>query len=559
MAYRFEKKKTGRLYFRFRKINLLLFTAAFCVMASVMMIVMGRVIASLSVSYAGRYALSSAEALGAHLERGTGLVSKMAHFSSVADWMADEHDEEKKDRAFGEMTSMVRELYSNNLYVVLESSRNEYRVRSVNQQVNAVPFKVLSEDDPDDAWYFECINSDDEYILKVAVDQEVHRKRVWIDYKVVKDGVLLGVICTGLEFSHVMNELFSHHDGDDIRGFIIDENGVILMDSSLTDDIDFLYSAQEIHIEEEFRGSDFHDAVSVYMAGKESGFRDMSTPLIVGLSSGQYRYVTMTPIRQTRWSVLVLSGSVSLFDMSNFMPVLATVLALLIAFALTTNSANYRLIFLPLSKLTKSLEFLRESLEGRVYGSERDDELGDLSRMIEYLFTKANVDALTGIRNRRFMENSLGQTMAMLNRSGGYLSTLMIDIDYFKRYNDEYGHDKGDTCLQAVALAIADSVTRADDFAARYGGEEFAVIMPNTDGKGARLIAKKILENVRSLVIPHSGSDVAPNVTVSVGLVAGKVTFAQSWEDYIKRADEALYMSKQNGRNQYTYLDFEEA
>ena len=555
MDYRVETDGKGRLYARFRNMNILLFAAAFIVMASVMMFLLGNIIAHISIGYATRYALSSAEALGAHLERGVSLVSKMARFSSIADWMADEHDEQKKERAFGEMSSMVRDLYSNNLYVVVDSSLSEYSIRSGYEPIESVPIKVLDENSPDDAWYFECISSDDDYVLTVAIDHEMQRKRVWIDYKVTRDGALLGALCTGLEFSHVMNELFSHHDGDDIRAIIIDENGVILMDSALMDDIDFIYSDDELYIDEEFQNTEISAAVRLHLAGNEGGADETDSPSIVGLTYGPYRYITISPIRQSRWSVVVLSDAVSLFDMSNFMPVLTTVLVLLIAFALITNAANFRLIFLPLSKLNQSLAFIKENREGRVYGVERDDELGELSRTIEDLFTKANIDALTGIRNRRFMENSLGQITALLSRSGGLLSVLMIDVDFFKRFNDTYGHDRGDGCLISVARAIDASVTRAGDFAARYGGEEFAVVLPNTDEGGARVIAEKILANVRSLGIPHSDNDAAPHVTASIGVTTGKVTFAQSWEEHIKRADEALYKSKQNGRDRYTYLD----
>ena len=555
MDYREKIEKNGRLYVRFRKMNLLLFAVAFCVMVSVMMLVQGSIITYISVGYAERYTLSSAEALGAHLGRGVGLVSKMAELSSVIDWMADEHDEQKKERAYNELSSMARELYSNNLYVVVEGSRSEYRFRSGFESPDSVLYKIIDENDPDDSWYFECIESDEKYILAVALDYSTQRKRVWIDYAVYNDGVLLGAICTGLEFLHVMNELFSHHDGDDIRGLIIDENSIILMDSTLMEDEEFLYRDYVTHLDEEFQNPTLLAAVQAHLNNIESGDEVSGKPGAVRLSSGPYSYVTIAPIQQSRWSVVVLSGSVSLFEMSNFIPIMTTVLSLLIAFALITNAANYRMIFRPLGKLNSSLAGLRESFEGHVYGAERDDELGELSRTIEDLFTKANVDALTGIRNRRFLENNLGQIMAVISRSGGFLSTLMIDIDFFKRFNDTYGHDRGDVCLKAAARAIGAAVTRAGDFAARYGGEEFVVVLPNTDENGVRIIAEKILENIRSLGIPHSGNDAAPHVTTSIGATTGKVTFAQSWEEYIKRADEALYRSKQNGRDRYTYLD----
>jgi diguanylate cyclase (GGDEF)-like protein len=172
------------------------------------------------------------------------------------------------------------------------------------------------------------------------------------------------------------------------------------------------------------------------------------------------------------------------------------------------------------------------------------------------LFVKANFDALTGIHNRRYLEHGIKQIISYIGRSDASLSVIMMDVDNFKKYNDTYGHDEGDKCLKAVAGAINESVTREHDFAARYGGEEFIIVLPNTDEAGARLIAEKALENVRKLEIPHSANTAAPYVTISAGVTTAKVTHDRPWEEYVKRADEALYTAKQSGRNQYVYLEF---
>jgi diguanylate cyclase (GGDEF)-like protein len=245
----------------------------------------------------------------------------------------------------------------------------------------------------------------------------------------------------------------------------------------------------------------------------------------------------------------------SLLSLSLLLQVLAIMLVLLLAFTVAVNMLSKQLIFMPLEQLISSLARLKENNKERIYGLERDDELGELSNTIQDLFTKANHDALTGIYNRRFMEDNLQTILKFLSRSGGLLSVLMIDIDYFKYYNDTYGHEKGDFCLKAVAQALVSSVARTSDFVARYGGEEFVAVLPNTDQAGARLMAQKILANVRKLSIPHASSIAAPYITVSVGATSCQVTHTQSWEEYVNLADEALYMSKQSGRDRYTYLD----
>ncbi len=165
---------------------------------------------------------------------------------------------------------------------------------------------------------------------------------------------------------------------------------------------------------------------------------------------------------------------------------------------------------------------------------------------------KVYYDPLTGIYSRRFFEENIKLIISSLSRAGSVLSLMMIDIDYFKKYNDTYGHLQGDECLKLVAGTIQGTVARADDFVARYGGEEFVVVLPNTGEQGARIVADKILNAVRFRAIPHEKSDVASHVTVSIGVMTSSVKHTHSREDYLKFADEQLYLSKESGRDRYT-------
>jgi len=135
---------------------------------------------------------------------------------------------------------------------------------------------------------------------------------------------------------------------------------------------------------------------------------------------------------------------------------------------------------------------------------------------------------------------------------------LMLDIDFFKRYNDTYGHDEGDKCLQAVAHTLSHSVSRVNDLVVRYGGEEFTVILPNTDKEGACLFAERLLQNIRDLGILHEKNEAADYVTVSIGATTGKVSIHHDFGMFIKSADEALYISKESGRNKYTFVEYHE-
>jgi diguanylate cyclase (GGDEF)-like protein len=164
---------------------------------------------------------------------------------------------------------------------------------------------------------------------------------------------------------------------------------------------------------------------------------------------------------------------------------------------------------------------------------------GDLLRNIKGLLSsnlalleEMQYDALTGIYNRRYMEETFKWLIRFLSRAGGMLGVMMLDIDFFKNYNDTYGHSMGDACLKSVAKSFTQSASRAEDFAVRYGGEEFVVVLPNTDAKGTQFTANKVLEGVRALNIPHKESSAASYVTVSIGCTAVKVSHTHNYINY---------------------------
>jgi diguanylate cyclase (GGDEF)-like protein len=168
---------------------------------------------------------------------------------------------------------------------------------------------------------------------------------------------------------------------------------------------------------------------------------------------------------------------------------------------------------------------------------------------------KVHFDALTGIYNRRFLDDNIKRIINSLYRGNRLLSVMMLDIDFFKKYNDTYGHSEGDECLKAVAKALS-GTGRADDCVIRYGGEEFVILLPNTGKVGAGITAERLLENVRALKIPHLNSDISEYVTISIGATTVKVKHRHRYMNYIERADEALYISKETGRDKYTHLKY---
>jgi len=161
----------------------------------------------------------------------------------------------------------------------------------------------------------------------------------------------------------------------------------------------------------------------------------------------------------------------------------------------------------------------------------------------------ATRDGLTSVANRRSFDDMLNMEWRRASRESRALSLLMVDVDFFKRFNDTYGHQGGDECLRHVAAAMSGVVKRASDAVARYGGEEFAILLPATEPDGALIVAERIRAAVTALRLPHSGSEVADHVTVSIGVASIQVTGNGVPSSLVAAADAALYRAKHTGRN----------
>jgi two-component system, chemotaxis family, response regulator WspR len=172
-----------------------------------------------------------------------------------------------------------------------------------------------------------------------------------------------------------------------------------------------------------------------------------------------------------------------------------------------------------------------------------------LEEMNAELQRLSSLDGVTGIANRRFFDEILAQEWRRGLREQSMLSVIMLDVDYFKAYNDTYGHLQGDRCLQHIASAVSGVLRRPADLAARYGGEEFAIVLPNTDGAGALACAERAQSAVATLMLPHAGSPAAPYVTVSVGVASAQPIAPDAPNSLLAAADGALYQAKRTGRN----------
>jgi len=227
----------------------------------------------------------------------------------------------------------------------------------------------------------------------------------------------------------------------------------------------------------------------------------------------------------------------------------------LLAFGALTITVAIRVhrIQIRLRRSRAALEESNATLERKV--TARTEEL---SRLNDALRHASEHDQLTKIYNRRKFDQNIEFQHATASRTGSSYALVLIDIDYFKPYNDNYGHQQGDRCLVVVARTLSSTLARITDTVARYGGEEFAVVLPATNLDGAIKVAERLRKAVAELRIEHEHSDAAGFVTISLGLAVyqrGQGSPRRSHAEIIEEADRQLYRAKSSGRNRVAYAE----
>jgi diguanylate cyclase (GGDEF)-like protein len=217
-------------------------------------------------------------------------------------------------------------------------------------------------------------------------------------------------------------------------------------------------------------------------------------------------------------------------------------------------------------RVEAELEAIRDELEKRVRErtqalEQRNEELSRLRLALETANQRLKrlvaVDALTGIANRRHFDRALDRELRRARRERLPLSLVFLDLDEFKRFNDTYGHARGDEVLRLVAQTLDETFRRGGDLVARYGGEEFAVVLPGVDGKRAGLYAERLRRRIWRLAIPYGASQVSDRMTISGGVATVAPPHMVAPEDLLRAADQALYRAKCQGRNRIAIASVE--
>lgn len=215
------------------------------------------------------------------------------------------------------------------------------------------------------------------------------------------------------------------------------------------------------------------------------------------------------------------------------------------------NPQSYILTTAPLTTIIGTTAILSQfkNITERKIAEQKLEELNKTLTMM------ARVDGLTQIANRRHFDETLQQEWSRLKREKKPLALLLADIDYFKKYNDRYGHQAGDQCLIKVGAALKETVQRPADLAARYGGEEFVILLPDVDENGVQHVGQKIMRAINQLALEHQASDVSSVVTLSMGAACMVPAEGHAPEELVAQADARLYRAKEQGRNRLVEAD----
>ena len=464
------------------------------------------------------------------------VVRKMAASPLIQQFFLNPENEEVAKIALQDIEEYRRIFVSKSLFWINDADKKIY--------IDNVYAYTLNPDDPDYYWYNMTMHETLSYNINIGYNSNLKITNLWINAPVFdKEKNAVGVLGTGIRLSDFINVIFQNYSRQadlyffNAAGEITGALDVELVANKVLLDAELGQAGREIL------------AGTVNLKDVETKYFDIQN----GKGIAAFCYIPaldwyVTAVHRFTISDSLHTGMTFLFGV--MMAVIFTIFVVINIFTLKLLEPLGRLIG-TLGKISNEWDLkTRDELKQK-------DEVETLGEFLNMTI----IDPLTGLYNRRFMSGNMKKIIKSLSRSNGKLSLLFIDIDFFKKYNDTYGHDIGDNCLKAIANVLSQSVSREDDFVARYGGEEFVVVLPYTGKEGAGVIADRILKRVYECNIPHRESGISDFVTVSIGGTTCTVKHWLSEGDIIKRADEALYVSKNEGRNRYTYksLDDENA
>jgi len=466
--------------------------------------------------------------LGASVNSDIAITLKMATSPLIQQYFLNPNDTNAKKLAFEDIEGYRQIFSSGTLFWVNDADKVFY--------LNSKEAYIVDPDDPELYWYNMTLYDTERYNFNIDYDPNLKVTNIWINAPVFDSNRKpLGILGTGIYLSDFINAIYRDYSGN-AELYFFNTAGEV------TGARDIDYVVNKISIDKKLGkiGEEVLAEMKVLKAGEIKYFETEDRTAVVALGS----------IPALNWYIVAVREFTVGDSLRTGMTVLFAVMMFVIFSIFVVFNIFVARLLEPLHHIVQEVSQISGDLDLKRHSKDEIETLGEFLNM-------TIIDQLTGIYNRRFFDGNIKKIIKSQSRTGGKLSVLLIDIDFFKNYNDTYGHEKGDECLRDVAQILSANLPREEDFVARYGGEEFAVVLLNTDENGARIIAEKLLEKVRERRIPHKNSEAADIVTVSIGVTTGSVEHSQKGSIYLRRADKALYESKNNGRNKCTFVSLQ--
>ena len=389
-GYSIEFSRGRKISTRLRNVNILAFVLIVAVMTVAMTTILHGVTAKISKEYASMYSSKTAGDLSTYLEREIALIQKAANSQTIIDWFMDEENEPKRRAAYLEMKSYIGILQSENLYFCIVESMNEYSVTSKSGYAEFFAYDTIQEDREEDLWFFEAVDSDEEYILNVDVDKLLRRKLVWLNYPIRVNGKTLAILCTGLMLDRVALASFDGYEDKVVQGLVIDEHGTVQIDSAVAEESERVFFDKLVYVQDYAKDSVFDDAIALQLKKLErKGYYTVAEePTVVPIANANYDYAAIVPLKDTNWAVVTFYSSSLLFSAKNLIPLYVLVLVLLGLYYVLLSRLNHQLLLAPFNRLIESLSAMNEQSETPIYGLAREDEFGSLSRTIQDMKTR---------------------------------------------------------------------------------------------------------------------------------------------------------------------------
>jgi len=424
----YSKKGKGLLAARFRNINIIFVVFILFIMGIVSSLLIYNLADRASRDYVRFYTMETVDILGAHLNREISLVQHAANAKEIIEWFADEDNPVKKREAFNKMMYFAEMQQIEGLYFAVNKSKNEYSIDAGASFDDFKPYNVLHPGVPHDRWFFDALDSTFDYILKLDTVKSLDNFYIWVDHKVKKFGEVVGIFSSGLPYDYIFADLFGQYDSKSVIGFIIDDKGIIQMDSTVPDAAELLgadsvYDAENMrHISNVDFGSDFNSAISRYLKYHDIHYHRRVQPDVFKLSNNDYQYMSIALVPHTNWLAITLYNSSALF---RFTYILLPVIVVILAFAfyvMVVSVLIQRFVFKPLNNLTLSVFESNHDSKG-LYGIHRDDEIGELARTTKEAWNRLNENSATILANMRKMEKQSQVLHAINNMASALYGT----------------------------------------------------------------------------------------------------------------------------------------